>query len=439
MARDTEADFPCQGMTWHYARMSGSVSHQFNPLARLAAAAAAREAAGLRRRLVPRPPAARRPATGITLDLASNDYLGLAGHPRLAAAAAEAAGTWGTGATGSRLVTGTTELHAELEHELRAFCEAPAALVFSSGYLANLSAVTALAAALDDGGGVLLVSDERNHASLIDACRLARNGGAGNSGVRLQVTPHRDTAAVETALATRGEQAAIVISDAVFSVDGGLAPVAELHAMARRHQALLLLDEAHSFGVLGDGGRGTAHAAGIAGAPDVVRTITLSKSLAGQGGAVLAAPEVITTLVETGRGFIFDTGLAPPSVGAALAALRLVGEDPGLPGRARRATARLAAAARAVGLPVSDPTAAVVSVRLGDPDDAVAAQRICAAGGVLVGCFRPPSVPAGQACLRLTGRATLNEIDLSLASRVLAEVQEHCHHGRNTAKAGRYH
>jgi len=244
---------------------------------------------------------------------------------------------------------------------------------------------------------------------------------------------------VETALATRGEQAAIVISDAVFSVDGGLAPVAELHAMARRHQALLLLDEAHSFGVLGDGGRGTAHAAGIAGAPDVVRTITLSKSLAGQGGAVLAAPEVITTLVETGRGFIFDTGLAPPSVGAALAALRLVGEDPGLPGRARRATARLAAAARAVGLPVSDPTAAVVSIGLGHPDDAVTAQRICAAGGVLVGCFRPPSVPAGQACLRLTGRATLNEIDLSLASRVLAEVQEHCHHGRNTAKAGRYH
>jgi 8-amino-7-oxononanoate synthase len=426
-------------MTWHYARMSGSVSSSFDPLTRLAAAAAAREAAGLRRRLVPRPPAGRRPATGIALDLASNDYLGLAGHPRLAAAAAAAAGTWGAGATGSRLVTGTTELHAELEQELGAFCAAPAALVFSSGYLANLSAVTALAAALNDGGGVLLVSDERNHASLIDACRLARSSDIRNGGVRLQVTPHRDTAAVEAALATRGEQAAIVISDAVFSVDGALAPVAELHALARRYQALFLLDEAHSFGVLGDGGRGIAHAAGIAEAPDVVRTVTLSKSLAGQGGAVLAAREVITTLVETGRGFIFDTGLAPPSVGAALAALRLLREDPGLPGRARQATARLAAAARAVGLPVSDPTAAVVSIGLGHPEDAVAAQRICAGGGVLVGCFRPPSVPAGQACLRLTGRATLNEIDLSLASRVLAEVQEHCHHGRNTAKAGRYH
>jgi len=433
--------------------MPGSVSPRFDPLARLAAATSAREAAGLRRRLVPRSPAHRRlpadpqaakQASGIALDLASNDYLGLAGHPRLAAAATAAARTWGTGATGSRLVTGTTELHAELERELGAFCDAPGALVFSSGYLANLSAVTALAAALDDGGGVLLVSDAGNHASLIDACRLARSdgarsGGAGTGGVRLQITAHRDVAAVETALATRREQAAIVISDAVFSVDGGLAPVAELHAVARRHRALLLLDEAHSIGVLGDGGRGTAHAAGIAAAPDVIRTVTLSKSLAGQGGAVLGADEVIATLIDTGRGFIFDTGLAPPSAGAALEALRLLREDPGLPGLARQATAMLAAAARAVGLPVSEPTAAVVSVRLGQPEDAVAAQRICRAGGVLVGCFRPPSVPDGQACLRLTGRASLSEFDLGLASRVLAEVQEHCHHGRNTAKAGRYH
>jgi 8-amino-7-oxononanoate synthase len=414
-------------MTWHYARMPGSVSTSFDPLARLAAAAAAREAAGLRRRLVPRTPSA-------LLDLASNDYLGLAGHPRLAAAAAAAARAWGTGATGSRLVTGTTELHVELERELAAFCDAPGALVFSSGYLANLAAVTALAAALDDGGGVLLVSDARNHASLIDACRLARS-----EGVRLRITAHRDTAAVEAALAARGEQAAIVISDAVFSVDGGLAAVAELHSIARRHRALLLLDEAHSFGVLGDGGRGTAHAAGIAAEPDVIRTVTLSKSLAGQGGAVLGAAEVIATLIDTGRGFIFDTGLAPPSAGAALAALGLLREDPGLPVLARQATASLAAAARGAGLPVSEPTAAVVSIGLGDPGAALAAQRICAAGGVLVGCFRPPSVPEGQACLRLTGRATLNEIDLSLASRVLAEVQEHCHHGRNTAKAGRYH
>jgi 8-amino-7-oxononanoate synthase len=405
-----------------------------DPLARLRVAADARAAAGLRRRLAPREP------DEVMLDLASNDYLGLAGHPRLAAAAASAARTWGTGATGSRLVTGTTRLHADLERELAAFCDAPAALVFSSGYLANLAAVTALASALNsgdggasrDGGGVLIVSDAGNHASLIDACRLARAGGA-----RLQVTPQGDTGAVGTALARRSERYAIVVSDAVFSVGGDLAPVAELHAIARRHQALLVLDEAHSLGVLGDGGRGAAHAAGIAAAPDLIRTVTLSKSLAGQGGAVLAGEEVIQTLMDTGRGFIFDTGLAPPSAGAALAALTLLRENPALPERARAATARLADIAHEAGLPVSAPNAAVVCVTLGEPSVALAGQRICAAAGVRVGCFRPPSVPPGQACLRLTGRATLREIDLNLVARVLAEVREHCHHCRNTAKAGR--
>jgi 8-amino-7-oxononanoate synthase len=418
-------------MTWHYAPMHGSAQQSFDPLARLRAATAAREAAGLRRRLVPRA------AGDSVLDLASNDYLGLAGDPRLAAAAAAAARAWGTGATGSRLVTGTTALHAELEEELAAFTGATA-LVFSSGYLANLSVVTALSAALragdgdGSGSGVLIVSDERNHASLVDACRLARR-----PGVRVLVTPHRDVTAVAAALAAREERAALVVTDAVFSVSGDLAPAAALHAVARRHGALLVVDEAHSFGVLGAGGRGACYDAAIATEPDVVRTITLSKSLAGQGGAVLAAAEVTQTLVDTGRGFIFDTGLAPPAAGAALAALRVLRGDPGLPGRARRAAARLAAAAAELGLEVTAPAAAVAAVVLGDPRDALAAQRGCAALGVRVGCFRPPSVPDGEACLRLTGRATLTDKDFSLASRALAVARDRCHHCRNTAQAGR--
>ena len=416
-------------MTWHYAPMHGSPPQTFDPLARLRAAAAAREAAGLRRHLVPRA------AGDATLDLASNDYLGLSGDPRLAEAAAVAARAWGTGATGSRLVTGSTALHAELEAELVAFTCAPTALVFSSGYLANLAVVTALSAALEAGGGsggVLIVSDERNHASLVDACRLARR-----HGVRLLVTPHGDVTAVGAALAAREERAALVVTDAVFSVSGDLAPVAALHATARRHGALLVVDEAHSFGVLGAGGRGASYDAGIATAPDVVRTVTLSKSLAGQGGAVLAAPEVTQTLVDTGRGFIFDTGLAPPAAGAALAALRLLRADPGLPGRARQAAARLAATAAELGLMVTTPAAAVTAVVLGDPRDALAAQRACAEHGVRVGCFRPPSVPDGEASLRLTGRATLTEKDMSLASRALAVARDRCHHCRNTAQAGR--
>ncbi|MBV9381205.1 MAG: aminotransferase class I/II-fold pyridoxal phosphate-dependent enzyme [Streptosporangiaceae bacterium] len=395
----------------------------FDPLARLRAAAAGREAAGLRRLLT-----ARGPEPGGMLDLASNDYLGMCGDPRLAEAAAAAARAWGTGATGSRLVTGTTTLHQRLEEALAAFAGAPSALVFSSGYLANLAAVTALAAALGD---VLIVSDELNHASLIDGCRLAR--GSGGSGARVQVTPHRDVTAVRAALAGRRERAALVVTDAVFSVSGDLAPLAGLHAAARDHQALLLIDEAHSFGVLGDGGRGAAWAAGIAAEPGVVRTVTLSKALAGQGGAVLGAAEVTGTVVDTGRGFIFDTGLAPPAVAAALAALQVLRADPGRGARAREAAGRLAGCAAERGLTVSAPAAAVTAVVLGDPADAVAAQRVCAAHGVRAGCFRPPSVPRGQACLRLTGRATLTEDDFATASRALAAVRDHC---RIAARAG---
>lgn len=420
ITRAGQQKFPSQSITWHYARMQETVYQTFDPLARLRAAAAAREAAGLRRRLVPRSPG------DVTLDLASNDYLGLSGDPRLAEAAAAAARTWGTGATGSRLVTGTTALHAELEQELAAFAGAPAALVFSSGYLANLAVVTALSTAL--GGEVLIVSDESNHASVIDACRLARA-----KGVRLQVTPRGDTVAVAAALADRREEAALVVTDAVFSVSGDLAPVAALHAIARRYRALLVVDEAHSFGVIGDG-RGAAAAAGIAAEPDIVRTVTLSKSLAGQGGAVLGTEEVIQTLVDIGRAFIFDTGLAPPSVAAALAALRVLRAEPERPGRARAATVRLAGIAAGFGLDVGVPDATIAAVVLGDPRDAVAAQQACGAAGVRVGCFRPPSVPAGAACLRLTGRATLTENDFSVASRALAIVRDHC---RNTAQAGR--
>ncbi|HEX6454009.1 MAG TPA: 8-amino-7-oxononanoate synthase, partial [Trebonia sp.] len=404
--------------------MQASTYQPFDPLARLRAAAAERAAAGLRRRLSPRQPGRQ------ALDLASNDYLGLCGDPRLAEAAAVAARTWGTGSTGSRLVTGTTALHVQLEEELADFTGAPRALVFSSGYLANLAAVTAVGSALS-GGGLLIVSDERNHASLIDACRLARG-----RNVRLAVTPHRDLDAMDRALAGRAEAAALIVTDAVFSVSGGLAPVAALHTLARRHGALLVLDEAHSFGVLGDGGRGVAHAAGIGAEPDVVRTVTLSKSLSGQGGAVLAAPEVIQTLTDTGRGFIFDTGLAPPSAGAALAALRVLRAEPGRPALALRNTARLSGLAADLGLTATVPDAAVTSVILGDPGMALAAQQTCAATGVRVGCFRPPSVPAGEACLRLTGRATLTDDDFRVAQQALAVAAEHCDHCRNTAQAG---
>ncbi|MCL6673661.1 aminotransferase class I/II-fold pyridoxal phosphate-dependent enzyme, partial [Streptomyces panaciradicis] len=263
-----------------------------------------RRRAGLVRILRPRP------AHSPLLDLASNDYLGLTHHPEVAAGAAEAARTWGGGSTGSRLVTGTTELHTELERELADFCGFEAALVFSSGYAANLAAVTALAS-----HGSLIVSDAGNHASLIDGCRLARGG--------TQVVPHADPEAVRKALGTH-DGPAVVVSDTVFSVDGDAAPLTALAAACRERGAGLLVDDAHGLGVLGDGGRGAAWAAGLAGEGDVVVTLTLSKSLGSQGGAVLGPAKVIEHLVNAARTFIFDTGLAPAAAGAALAALRLL-------------------------------------------------------------------------------------------------------------------
>jgi len=375
-----------------------------DPLQRFREAAELRAFNGVTRRLRPRP------AGGDGLvDLASNDYLGLSRDPRIVSAAATAALVWGAGSTGSRLVTGTTALHADLEEGLAAFLSAPDALVFSSGYLANLAAVGTLG-----GPGVLVVSDQSNHASLIDACRLSRS--------RLVVVPHRNVNAVERALSVRQEEHALVVTDAVFSVDGDLAPLPALHAVARRFSALLIVDEAHSLGVVGDGGRGAIDALGLGREPDVIRTLTLSKSLGAQGGAVVGPTEVIGTLVDTARPFIFDTGLAPSSVGAALAALGVLVNTPDLALAVRAKANELAWLVRQAGLSAERPDAAVLAVPLGDPHSALHAQKVCADHGVKVGCFRPPSVPNDRSCIRLTARANLTEADLSTAARALHAV-----------------
>ncbi|MGN9819863.1 8-amino-7-oxononanoate synthase [Streptomyces sp. SD11] len=383
--------------------------------------ARARSRAGLVRTLRPRP------ADSELLDLAGNDYLGLARHPEVTEGAARAARTWGGGATGSRLVSGSTELHAELERELAEFCGFESALVFSSGYAANLAAVTALAP-----HGSLIVSDAGNHASLIDGCRLAR-------GIT-QVVAHSDPDAVRKALDTRTGPA-IVVSDTVFSVDGDAAPLTALAAACReagepdepgasgksgesgRPGAALVLDDAHGLGVIGDGGRGAAWAAGLAGAPDVVATVTLSKSLGSQGGAVLGPAHVIDHLVNAARTFIFDTGLAPAAAGAALAALRLLREEPERAARARAVAISLYERLTAEGLEAVRPDAAVVSVRAPSPEQALRWAAECRAAGLAIGCFRPPSVPDGISRLRLTARADLTEGQLDRAIGVIIEAR----------------
>ena len=372
---------------------------ELSPLAWLDDVEQQRRDAGLRRAL------RTRTAGSAELDLASNDYLGLSRHPRVLDGATTALHTWGAGSTGSRLVTGNTQLHEDFEQRLAEFVGAEAALVFSSGYTANLGAVVALS-----GPGALVVSDAHTHASLVDACRLSR--------ARVVVTPHLDVDAVEAALEQRTEDRAVVLTDSVFSTDGGLAPLTALHAACRRHGALLLVDEAHGLGVRGRGGRGLLDEVGLAGASDVVMTTTLSKALGSQGGAVLGPAKVRAHLIDAARPFIFDTGLNPAAVGAADAALRILAEEPW------RATAVLDRAARlaaACDVPET-PESAVVSVVLGEPEVALAAAVACLERGVRVGCFRPPTVPAGTSRLRLTAQASLSDDDLALATRVLGDV-----------------
>jgi 8-amino-7-oxononanoate synthase len=363
----------------------------------LAPAAADRLRAGVHRVLRPR-------AAGVAgLDLASNDYLGLARDPRVVAAASAAAQRWGTGSTGSRLVTGTTELHAELESALAAAVGAPAALVFSSGYLANVGAITALA-----GPDCLIVSDAANHASLIDGCRLARS--------RVAVVPQAGLHAADAALAGRAESRALIVVDAIDSTDGRLQPISDWHALARRHGALLVLDDAHGLGVRG-GGRGWVAEAGLAAEPDVVTTVTLSKALGSQGGAVLGARAVIDHLIDTARPFIFDTGLAPAAAGAALTALAIMAAEPQ---RVARVLLRAEDLARAAGVPASG--SAVIPVIIGDAQTALEVAAALRERDIVVGCFRPPSVPPGTARLRLTAGATLEEADIAAVAHALGEV-----------------
>ncbi|WP_431040683.1 8-amino-7-oxononanoate synthase [Streptomyces sp. P1-3] len=380
-------------------RQDGPVDSQDDPFGWIDTDRERRRRAGLVRELRPRS------ADSPLLDLAGNDYLGLARHPRVTAAAAEAAQRWGAGATGSRLVTGSTELHAELERELAAFCGFESALVLSSGYAANLAAVTALS-----GADALIVSDAGNHASLIDGCRLSR--------AETVVAPHADPAAVAKALDGH-EGRALAVTDSVFSVDGDAAPLADLADVCRAAGAALVVDDAHGLGVLGAGGRGAPYAAGLAGAPYAVATVTLSKALGSQGGAVLGPARVIEHLVNTARTFIFDTGLNPAAVGAALAALRLLRREPERAERVRAVATALHTGLTAAGLTAVRPDAAVVSVRAPSPERAVRWAADCRAAGLAVGCFRPPSVPDGISRLRLTARADLTDQQVAQAVEVI--------------------
>lgn len=339
------------------------------------------------------------------IDLAGNDYLGLRHHPRVLERARRALNEHGTGAGASRLVTGTQQVHADLEQALAGWTGAPAALALSTGYAANLAAVCTLA-----DRDTLIVSDAHAHASLIDAARLSRAAVA--------VAPHGDVAAVARLLKDRQQLRALVVVESVFSVLGDAPDLDRLlHVVSGDDDALLLVDEAHGLGLVGPGGRGAVATLGPEAYVHTVVTTSLSKSLATQGGAVLTVPLVRDELVNAARAFIYDTGLSPANAGAALGAIEVLHDEPDRGAEVLAAAARLAGACG-----VSAPAGAVLSVPMASPEAALAAVDTCADRGLRIGCFRPPSTPDGISRLRLTAHAGLSDDDLSLACSTLREV-----------------
>jgi 8-amino-7-oxononanoate synthase len=348
---------------------------------------------------------------GPLLSFCSNDYLGLAGHPALASAAAAAAARDGFGAGASRLVSGDLPSHRTLEKALAAFVGHTAALLFPTGYQTNIGVIAALAGRED-----LIVSDAANHASIIDGCRLSR--------ATVAVYAHRDVAAAERALAGGGAfRRRLLVTESIFSMDGDVAPLAKLAALAEQRDAILVVDEAHALGVLGPGGRGLCAAAGVR--PDVL-VGTLGKAFGTAGGFAAGATELRSYLLNRARTFIYTTGLPPASAAAAGAALELAAGAEGERRRARLAANRdlLARLLAARGLVAAAPPGPIFSLVVGSGSDAEAlgAARSLQARGIFVPAIRPPTVPAGTARLRVTLSSEHDQADVAALAAALAET-----------------
>ncbi|HEY4277064.1 MAG TPA: 8-amino-7-oxononanoate synthase [Conexibacter sp.] len=338
--------------------------------------------------------------------LCSNDYLGLAGHPAVRAAAAEAALRWGAGSGASRLVSGTLAPHVQLEQELAAFKGAEACLLFGSGFLANTGVVAALA-----GRGEIVLSDALNHASIVDGCRLA--------AAETVVYPHGDVDAIASALRAAGDRPATIVTDAVFSMDGDRAPLVEIVELARRHGARVIVDEAHATGVVGAGGRGLVVELGLTAEVDVVIG-TLSKALGSYGAFACCDARTRDFLVNRARTLIYSTAPPPPSVGAALAALSIVREQPSLVERLWLNARALRGALGGHGFAVEPGEMPIVPLVLGGPREATALCERALAAGVFAQAIRPPTVPEGTSRLRLVARADHDPADLVAAAATLA-------------------
>ena len=355
------------------------------------------------------------PTGTITLDgrdvvlLGSNNYLGLSTHPKVIAAAVEATRTFGTGASGSRLISGNSELYTTLETNLAKAKGTEAALVFSSGYAANTSTIPVLARE-----GDLILSDALNHASIIDGCRLSR--------ATKQVYRHSDIEHLSALLSESAEfRRRLIVTDGVFSMDGDIAPLPDICDLAAQHNAMVLVDDAHGFGVLGKDGSGTLAHFGLKD-ENIVQMGTLSKSIGALGGYIAGSRSLIELLINRARGFIFTTGLPPATLAAADAALDVVRSEPELRKRLFSHAKHLKAALMDLGYTLLPSETQILPVLLGSPQRATSIAEALLAEGVFAPAIRPPAVPPGTSRLRLTVMATHTEVEIQKAIDAFAAV-----------------
>ena len=351
------------------------------------------------------------------LNFCSNNYLGLAHHPRMIEAAQKTTEIFGVGAGASRLITGNTTLHMELEKRLAAFKGREAAIVFPTGYMANLGAITSL---LDEKDAI--ITDRLNHASIIDACRLSK--------AKLQVYPHKDMQALEKILKKSDKyNKRLIVTDAIFSMDGDIAPLPRIIELAKKYKAITMIDEAHSTGVLGAKGKGLEEHFGIVGKTDIIMG-TLSKALGGLGGFIAGSRELIDYLRNKARSFIYTTALPPSVCAAAITALEIIEEQPELREKLWHNVKHLTpliplsikdgeGETRREGVRIDTP---IIPIIIGDPKKTMEISHKLFEKGFFVSGIRPPTVPANECRLRITVTSMHSKEDINCLASLLQEL-----------------
>ena len=346
------------------------------------------------------------------LNLSSNNYLGMASHPRLKEAAARAAHSHGCGSSASRLICGTLELHEALEKRLAKFMKTEAALVFNSGYAANVGIISSVI-----GKGDIVFSDELNHASIVDGCRLSR--------AEVVIFPHNDMTALEEKISSSfrevPDRRRLMVVDGVFSVDGDLSPLPELVRLADTYDALLMVDEAHATGTVGPGGRGTLAHFGVEGKVHIIMG-TLGKALGGFGAFAAGQRELIDYLINTSRSLIFSTALPPSVLSSALAALDILEKNPSPVAKLRGNADYMRDSLKALGYNVLSSRTPILPIVIGEAALSTEFSRLLLKEGVLAMAVRPPTVPEGTSRIRVTVMATHTREDLVFSVGVFEKV-----------------